>query len=169
MSKAKTTKDDQRSESQAKAQLDSIREMVQRLNHCQECDGEECDLTPKQLMDGLGIWMKGKPKKSDIEEWRRDYHDREAAEQRIQEDPLCVELRSGWYTPGSEPEPEEYTILLCTGGPACRIIGDLDERGDPRTARIEHQDWFTPWTEYRMDSEEESDVVTYARQFMFSC
>ena len=47
----------------------------------------------------------------------------------------------------TRPTPEEFEILLCTGGPACRIVGDLDESCQPSSARIEHQDWGTPWTE----------------------
>lgn len=90
---------------------------------------------------------------------------REDAITSIQEDPLSVEVRTGWYNPGSQDaQPEEYQILLCTGGPACRIIGEL-ENGQPCSAKIEHQDWGTPWTEYRMDSEEEADAVKYAQQF----
>src|SRR4051812_2864989 len=53
----------------------------------------------------------------------------DAARQRIEEDPLSVQVRSGWYNSGAnedERSPEEYEIVLCTGGPACRIIGRLD-------------------------------------------
>jgi hypothetical protein len=93
---------------------------------------------------------------------------REEAEQTIHEDPLSVEVRSPWYTPGSEPgEPEEFMILLCTGGPACRIIGKLDQHGEPETARIEYQDWGIPWTEYRLNRDKEKTVLTYCRQFYF--
>ena len=41
--------------------------------------------------------------------------------------PLSVLVRSGWYIPGTAPGyAEEFEILLSTGGPACRIIGQLD-------------------------------------------
>jgi hypothetical protein len=30
-----------------------------------------------------------------------------------------------------------------TGGPAVRITGDLADYGEPETASIEYQDWFT--------------------------
>ncbi|MBI4099596.1 hypothetical protein HY440_01170 [Candidatus Microgenomates bacterium] len=94
----------------------------------------------------------------------------EEAERAIQEDPLSVEVRNGWSTPGDKDgqKPSEFSILLCTGGPAVRILGDLDEHGEPESATIEYQDWFTPWVEFRLDPEEEADVLTYARQFYFT-
>lgn len=92
---------------------------------------------------------------------------REEAQQEIQEDPLSIEVRSAWYSPGEDPGPPgEFKILLATGGPAVRIIGDLDMHGEPMRARLEAQDWYTPWTEYR--GARGSDVVlTYARQFVY--
>jgi len=51
---------------------------------------------------------------------------REDAETRIQEDALSVEVRSGWQSMGDTLEASEFCILLSTGGPAVRIIGDVD-------------------------------------------
>lgn len=85
----------------------------------------------------------------------------------IHEDPLSVEVRSGWKTPGTIGETEEYRILLCTGGPAVQIIGNLGQGNEPRTASIQYQDWFTPWTDLNLSSDEEDDVLTYAQQFYY--
>lgn len=74
----------------------------------------------------------------------------EDARQRIQESVLSVEVRSGWYSPAggnADSAPAEYRILLTTGGPACQLVGELNEHGEPETAYLEHQDWGTPWTE----------------------
>ena len=98
-----------------------------------------------------------------------------APRQRIEEDALSVQVRSGWYSPGargSDTKPAEYEILLCTGGPACRIVGDLSEYGEPETARLEVQDWFCPWTEIRPlvakdDYDAEPIMLAYARCFYF--
>lgn len=90
--------------------------------------------------------------------------DEEEARRTIEEDPLSVQVRSGWHTPGAEAEAEEYEILLGTGGPATRIRGDLD-RGQPQTARLEVQDWFKPWTEYL--AAEEDTLLKYASVFYF--
>lgn len=92
----------------------------------------------------------------------------ESALQTIQEDPLSVEVRTGWHTPAAKGNTsEEYNILLCTGGPACRIIGDISEYQEPESARIEYQDWGTPWTDYPLSSEEEETVLVYCREFYF--
>lgn len=80
---------------------------------------------------------------------------------------VCV--RSGWHHPGSDEgtEPSEYYLLLTTGGPALRVIGELDEAGEASTARLEYQDWGTPWTEYRLTEEESEAVQGFARIFYF--
>ena len=95
---------------------------------------------------------------------------REAAETRINEDPLSVEVRSDWYTlnKGANTKPSEYNILLCTGGPAFRIIGDLGKYGEPETAVAQYQDWGTQWTEYRETTDEEdAALLRYAQCFYF--
>lgn len=95
---------------------------------------------------------------------------RDAARQEVEEGPLSVTVRDGWRTPGAKPEgPEEYEILLSTGGPALRIYGQLvtfDQPGDD--PRLQWQDWGVPWTDYPLDGEEREAVATYARCFYFS-
>ncbi len=155
---------DNRSERQAEAQLESIRVAVNRLRHSREGDGEECEATDEEILTGLGYAYSGqKPTDEQCEE----YNDEDKAREAIEQDPLAVSIRGGWYSPGEEAEAEEYQILLCTGGPACRITGELDGYKQPESARIEHQDWGTPWTEYRISSEDEEIVLEYARCFYF--
>ena len=161
------TTTDTRARDQAKAQLGSIVEMVKRAEHADKCDGDEdCELTDDEIFAGINIYYEEGMKAS--EEDRENYHDEEAARQAIQEDPLSVEVRSDWHEPGGDNTPTEYTILLCTGGPAVRIIGDLNAYHEPLTARIEYQDWFTPWMAYCGTDEEEKALLAYARQFCFS-
>lgn len=132
-------KADERSESQAKAQYGSIKEMVERLNHAQTCKGD-CDLDDATIKGGIGIYHKaghpthGTPATDDE---REQYHDEDQAREAIAQDALSVEIRSDWHTPGSEGEAGQYMILLCTGGPACRIVGDLNEYKEPETAKEE--------------------------------
>jgi hypothetical protein len=92
---------------------------------------------------------------------------RETAHEAIHQDALSVEVRGDWQSPGdtSQQHATEYRILLSTGGPATRISGELDQYGEPTTARLEAQDWFTPWTEYR-DANEDV-LLEYARVFYF--
>ena len=90
------------------------------------------------------------------------------AETAIAEDPLEVAIRADWHSPGDHEDTDlEYKILLCTGGPAVRIIGDLDQWKQPATVKLEYQDWGTPWTELYTDSDEDEAMLTYARQFYF--
>ena len=96
-----------------------------------------------------------------------DYSDE--ARQAIDEDPLEISVRSDWHTPGSvEDKPSEYKILLCTGGPAVRIIGELNEYQEPDNARLQHQDWGTPWTDFFPEDDNAEDILLeYARCFYF--
>lgn len=97
----------------------------------------------------------------------KDDDEREEIEQEIHESPLEVSVRGGWHGIGEEEEePQEYLILLSTGGPAVRITGELS-RGEPSTARLEYQDWFTPWVYVHEPSVEEEVLLDYARQFYF--
>ena len=93
---------------------------------------------------------------------------REKAEQVIHEDPLSVQVRSDWYTPGDKDgaKAAEYELLLATGGPAVRIIGDL-ECGEPISARLEVQDWFIPWTRLVTSEGDDEKLLRYAQCFYF--
>jgi len=157
-----------RAREQARAQLDSIVEMVKRVEHCRDCDGdpETCELTDKEILEGINIYFKDGMTAG--EEGRETYHNEDEARQAIDEDPLSVQVRSDWHNPGEDSSPTEYEILLCTGGPAVRIVGDLDEHQQPDSAQIEYQDWFTPWQRYAdTTTEEDEALLTYARQFYF--
>ncbi len=92
----------------------------------------------------------------------------EACENRIQEDPLSVMVRESWHEVGkpSEEGAEEYEILLSWGGPATRIYGMLNN-GEPQTARLQVQDWGTPWTEWCGEGWSEDVLLDYARCFYF--
>jgi len=161
-----TTKDQKRAQSQAKAQLESIVSMVERLEHCQDCTGEGCELSTREIFAGLNLCYKEGDQAS--EEDREQYHNEDEARQAIDEDPLSVQVRSAWHTPGEDSSPTEYEILLCTGGPAARIRGEINQYNEPETAQIEYQDWFTPWERYSdTSSEEDEALLTYARQFHF--
>ncbi|NCZ73920.1 MAG: hypothetical protein EBX65_00230 [Betaproteobacteria bacterium] len=101
-------------------------------------------------------------------EGSRGYCDRvEAAEERIREDALSVEVRSDWTSSGEKMTPAEFAIEIATGGPAVRIRGELDRHGEPDRAWLEVQDWFKPWTEYHgpNPSDLAAACLTYARCF----
>lgn len=97
-------------------------------------------------------------------------------EQRIQESPLSVQVRSGWRDPSQlagdgtlgDAPPEEFEILLSTGGPALRIRGELDEHCQPYRAWLEYQDWGTPWTEFHGEgAPSQETLVAFCSVFYF--
>ena len=141
--------------SQARAQYESISEMIERLQHAESCNGEftadDCEFYAR--FDNADEW--------------ETYHDADAAREAIDDDPLSVEVRSGWESPGTDLTPSEFCILLCTGGPAVRILGELDLLGQPDRAWLEYQDWGTQWTQY-FEAEQDT-ILSYAQNFYFDC
>jgi hypothetical protein len=95
--------------------------------------------------------------------------DEDATLEAITESPLSVMVRSGWYvTSENAPTPAEYEIILSTGGPALRIVGDLDHNAEPRNARLEYRDWGTPWTYHAgFNATDREPLLTFARCFSF--
>jgi hypothetical protein len=82
----------------------------------------------------------------------------------VMEFPLSVTVRSGWVVSMDQAEPEEFNILLCTGGPAVRLYGELPVD----RVEIQYQDWFTPWETYHDTTEEEDAALQwFASQFYF--
>lgn len=76
--------------------------------------------------------------------------------------PLSVEIRDGWREPGdgASMDPQEFRILLTTGGPALRIMGELD-RGEPTRCWFEIQDWGMPWSWFRTQHEFELNALRW--------
>ncbi len=164
--------------------LSAIRDMVAAL----ECDYErleelrdernafEIDEDENAAPDGPGYanaweaWHAENPDDAEelaqLEEDRGECEDREDAETRIHEDPLEIQVRGDWHSLGDEDEgPCEFYILLTTGGPAVRIMGELQD-GEPHRAYLQTQDWGTPWTDYYEEGAAEV-LMSYCRCFCF--
>lgn len=132
---------------------------------CGECNGTgiisggktgDGDDEPCPVCDGSGTI----PSEVDEDEIREE----------IDNFPLSLSVRDSWYAPGAkqDAEPMEYEILLSTGGPACRIYGNLDEHNEPDDfPDIQFQDWFTPWESLDIESEEREALAKFARFFWF--
>jgi len=150
---------------QAAVQLSSLRDMLAAL----DCDFDRLEELRNIRKLPLNEWADNG---YDADEWTEledaagDCESQEDARQRIQEDPLSVQVRSGWHNVGETSEPEEFEILLCTGGPAVRIMGELDEYNQPSRAYIQYQDWGTPWTDY-FEEGVTATCLEYAQQFYF--
>ena len=58
-----------------------------------------------------------------------------------------------------------YELLLGTGGPATRIVGNINEYGEPVTAELQGQDWGTQWE--RTEGQDEKTLLQFAQHFYF--
>lgn len=167
---------------QAKAQLESIREMIAKLNKGTAADLYASSLSKEKCIELLTEVDIDTQEDESIEDLREavarniedetiepdDFEfDEDEARTEIHDDPISIEVRSGWASVGDSLEPEEYKITLCTGGPSARIIGELNEYREPSSARLEYQDWFTSWTELVTVGEDHDAILTYARCFYF--
>lgn len=87
----------------------------------------------------------------------------------IYEAPLSILVRDGWRNPTTRSEgPEEYEVLLTTGGPGLRLTGKLDGHDQPDDwPRLEYQDWGTPWTEYLPAREHREALQKFASCFYY--
>lgn len=174
---------------QARAQVRSIVAMVAAL----ECDYDQLNELREERADSSfpsrvlaqrksgnpadhsdGWWEDVYPTEAeelaDLEEAAGDCEDSEEAKKRIQEDPLSIEVRGGWYSPGeahdSIGQPEDFRIVLCAGGPHVEILGDLDAHNQPSRAYVQYASWGESGT-YHLDAEERAAVLTYCQQFSF--
>ena len=171
-----------RAEKQARAQVESIAAMVAalecdytRLNELRE-DLETACFDESQSTDpNPRGWISEVASNAEhtyhttatefiaLESAAGDCTSEEEAREAIEQDPLAVEIRSNWHTPGETGEPEEFRIVLCTGGPHVEIVGAID-RGQPSRPRILYQDWGASGELFDFDREA---VLTYCRVFYF--
>ena len=151
----------------AKSVLQDIVAKVERLDHAGKCSGDEnCEATDAEIFAGINLHYDGTSEPTAEE--REEYHDEDQVRQEISEDSYSTQVRSDWVSPGEGFEAVEYTVLLAGGGPALRIIGELGGFNNPDSARLEYQNWFTPWEEFFIvDDEDREALLTYASQFYF--
>ena len=96
-----------------------------------------------------------------------DYNQQDQLRESILNSALSVEFRSGWYSSlDDELVPEEFRILLSWGGPALRVIGELDDYG-PVNPKLQYQDWGTPWTDYKITEDQEEALNWFCNCFYF--
>ena len=147
--------------------LDELKEEREELAEAVTDTSENAANNPAAAMDAafeLAEWDKNNAEElAQLLEDANGNSDKEEALDAIQQDPLEVQVRSDWTNPGETMEANEFMILLCTGGPAVRIVGELNEHGEPCRAWMEYQDWGTPWTEY--SGATSSTLCRYASHF----
>jgi len=142
-----------------KSSYESIAAMV-AASGVDFCRLEELRDTPAEDLDD-----DERDELQELEEAAGDCIDEDEARQRITDDPLSLQVRSGWESPGESLTATEYEILLSTGGPATRIVGDLSEHKEPISATLQAQDWSTAWTAY--GEADEDTLRAYADHFFF--
>lgn len=82
-----------------------------------------------------------------------DYTREDEIREQAQDEALSVQFRSGWTSNPEEMKPEEFKILLSWGGPACQIVGKIDDGScEPIDIEIQYQDWGTPWEPLQLNS-----------------
>ena len=121
---------------QAQSQVSGIVGMIRAI----ECDFDRLE----ELRDGLAF------------EWSDELADQDEARDAIHATPLSVEVRSGWRSVGEDAgEPEEFRIVLCTGGPHIELTGDIGG-----TVRVVFRDWGESG-EYYPDADERIALDTF--------
>lgn len=163
---AKRYADSEKLQAIGKSAFESIAEMVAAL----ECDydrlAELRAIKQEENWEGsVSDVEEFNTELTELEEAAGDCTDREDAETRIMEDPLSIELSGTWVI-GETPLADKAIILLGTGGPAVRIVCELDGNMEPRRAFIQTQDWFLPWADY-IESGVMDTLLTYCRCFYF--
>lgn len=101
-----------------------------------------------------------------LAEIEEEYQDEDHAREMAEESALSLEL-SGTWAPGETPTADRFEILLSAGGPALRIVGELNEYNEPDRAWLEYQDWGTPWTEYHGDNTDQDALLAFCQCFYF--
>ena len=106
-------------------------------------------------------------KKDQLFEKSNDYDQQDELRESILNSALSVEFRSGWYSSlDDELVPEEFKILLTWGGPALRIIGELDSYG-PVNPKLQFQDWGTLWTDFEITENQQDALNWFCNCFYF--
>lgn len=169
-----TQRDEDHARDQARAQMASIAEMIaaanmdwDRLDELRDMRADhEADMAEETDPKAWAIAYPDEAEElAELEETAGECTSQEDAMQRIYEDPLDVQFRSGWASCPEDLNAEEFQILLCTGGPAVRLMGELGFDGDVARVWMEFQDWGTPWTQF---FDVDTDALTAYAQWHIS-
>lgn len=135
-------------------------EMAEKL--CAFAESVNLESAPFNLRgpDGLHYWVEENSEDAEelagLEEQAGEYADQDKARDAIYETPLSVEVRSGWHSVGEDAgDPEEFRIVLCTGGPHVELTGDIGG-----TVRVVFKGWDESG-EYYPDADERSALDTF--------
>lgn len=135
-------------------------EMAESL--CAFAESVNLESAPFSLQgpDGLQYWVElnseDAEELAELEEQAGEYESEDEARDAIYGTPLSIEVRSGWHNPLEDAgDPEEFRIVLCTGGPHVELTGDIGG-----TVRVVFKDWGESG-EYYPDADERSALDTF--------
>jgi hypothetical protein len=81
--------------------------------------------------------------------------------------PLFVCVRDGFPAVVIGGEPTQCEILLCTGGPTCRVLVQVGSDGDATHVMLQTQDWYQPWRDVEIGESDRQALMYFARQFWY--
>lgn len=139
---------------QAQSQVSGIVDMIRAI----ECGFDRLEELREELRDceDDGLVFEWSDELAELEKQAGEYADQDEARDAIYATPLSVEVRSGWRAVGDDAgEPEEFRIVLCTGGPHVELTGDIGG-----TVRVVFQDWGESG-EYHPDADERSALEQF--------
>jgi len=150
--RTKETEQTSAAEQNGRGWLDTITAACEAYGFCaEEGDGKYLSLEAKAVLREHGY---DGTNHADIAEYIHDA---------MLSAPLSLQVRDGWHEPRGgayEATPEEFQILLSTGGPALRLIGEL-EGAEPSRCWLEIQDWGTPWLPCHAKHAREVDALLW--------
>lgn len=120
-------------------QLDALRS--ERDDYASERADEDGTAREKAIADWTLMFPSDAAELAEREGQAGDCTCVDDAQEAIDQYPLSCEVRSGWSMSGEDLTPEEFRIVLCTGGPHVEIVGDLDHNGSACSVRVRYRDW----------------------------
>lgn len=93
----------------------------------------------------------------------------EQIEEEARDQVLSLEVRTGWHCPSDPPsQPEQGCLTLTTGGPALRVLIELDCDAEVLECQLQHQDWGTPWIELPLTEADDEALCWFAGLFTYA-
>ena len=109
-----------------------------------------------------------------VEDFKKDKHffdiknfdSQDELRENVLNSALSIQFRSDCETFEENFKAKEFKILLSWGGPALRVIGELDDYG-PVNPKLQYQDWGTPWTDFEITEDQQEALNWFCNCFYF--
>ena len=99
-----------------------------------------------------------------------DYNQQDELRESVLNSALSIQFRSGWYSSLYDRvrigQPAEFKILLSWGGPALRIIGEIEENFSINP-KLQYKDWGTPWIDFEITEDQQKALNWFCNCFYF--